>query len=795
MRFMKKFSLIGVMALLCAVACQQEPERIPDNPTYNPETKEVTAEFIMSVSTGRNAPVSRMTATDVQNDSPQTFRGLDKVHLLTYNLDYTGQNGEAYLYKDLFAEDTEEVKNPNKATRDYDLSYVLRKNEISADQSSKVLEISLPLQTNAVLIYGIAPKTKTDDEQGAVNTTGRPLGNTVSSINFQLKQRGNMESFDQFTDLIARIFTGILRSGRIVETAGQGSAVSVDNRCRFWWPIDATSTVWNENNEFYYIPEGQTEPVEITPGNTTYHAGYTYYRVSKTWRDYGIAYANLQADPSNPDLQMSAMELILGEMYQAITTIRTNGKDADSAEYQQELRAGSCQDVFNLSANVYSMLRQVENGNITSPDDYVAAQVAKEIHTRAKEFFFEKDGQMTWIALDDMKTIVDKRLPDRTWAANYNLITDDFFNRGATQPGFPMNMGLPSGAALLSFMKVGGGSNVYDVVYYLKNIPSYGMGGGAVPVANYRYPAELMYWTNSSLRTTNDDVNASKFPSTVDGWDADTWSFAGVTWTPKSRVESTTRGVAVTKEINYGTALLETRIQYGSNTIYDNNSGIPGHEAEQDKAISVQTGSKFIVTGVIIGGVDDEVGWNFLPVGEGGFNKLVYDKFAKGEELDFPANKALSAPVYTMTWDNYTDSDTQNTVYIALEILNNTGKDLWGGLNLIRNQGTFYLVGKLDPAAAVVPNSMKKNGVVNLSRDNFNYPPYDADGKTINAPRVFMQDYVTQATFTFNAHSLRNAYVTMPDLRSSNVSLGLSVDLTWTTGLQFSDVPLGGVSD
>ena len=157
--------------------------------------------------------------------------------------------------------------------------------------------------------------------------------------------------------------------------------------------------------------------------------------------------------------------------------------------------------------------------------------------------------------------------------------------------------------------------------------------------------------------------------------------------------------------------------------------------------------------------------------------------------------KALSSPVYTMTWDNYTDADKQNSVYIALEIVNNSGKDLWGGLNLIRNQGTFYLVGKLDPAAATVPSNMKKNGVVDLSRDNFNYPPYDADGKTIRVPRVFMQDYVTQANITFNAHSLRNAYVTMPDLRSSNVSLGLSVDLTWTTGHQFSDVPLGGIEN
>jgi hypothetical protein len=53
---------------------------------------------------------------------------------------------------------------------------------------------------------------------------------------------------------------------------------------------------------------------------------------------------------------------------------------------------------------------------------------------------------------------------------------------------------------------------------------------------------------------------------------------------------------------------------------------------------------------------------------------------------------------------------------------------------------------------------------------------------------------VTEVVFSFNKHSLRNAYVTMPDLRASNVSLGLSVDLQWTPGLYFEDVPLGGIT-
>jgi hypothetical protein len=56
---------------------------------------------------------------------------------------------------------------------------------------------------------------------------------------------------------------------------------------------------------------------------------------------------------------------------------------------------------------------------------------------------------------------------------------------------------------------------------------------------------------------------------------------------------------------------------------------------------------------------------------------------------------------------------------------------------------------------------------------------------------------MTTANFKLDADasahtsSLQNAYVTIPDLRSSQLSFGLSVDLNWRTGLVFDEV-LGG---
>jgi hypothetical protein len=52
-------------------------------------------------------------------------------------------------------------------------------------------------------------------------------------------------------------------------------------------------------------------------------------------------------------------------------------------------------------------------------------------------------------------------------------------------------------------------------------------------------------------------------------------------------------------------------------------------------------------------------------------------------------------------------------------------------------------------------------------------------------PRVFIQDFMTKVTFRIGHLSLQKAYVTVPDLRSSQMSLGLSVDIQWQNGFEY----------
>ncbi len=343
----------------------------------------------------------------------------------------------------------------------------------------------------------------------------------------------------------------------------------------------------------------------------------------------------------------------------------------------------------------------------------------------------------------------------------------------------------------------------YYVVSYLTEVPAYGVGGGSFPITNYRYPAELMYYTNSDIRTSNEAKQNSDFPSTTGVWWNDTY-WGG--WTGGNSIKSSTQSVGVAKTINYGTALLATKVGYSASIIYDNNHGL--HESEANNSIEVGSlSNQFEITGIMIGGVCDKVGWNFLPK-TNDFTKMIYDDLSYDGEGETPGAVAIprytateadryTKDIYTLTFDNYDsskDPDKQNIVYIALEIKNKTGQDLWGELNVIRRDGTFYLVGALDPTNEAALAKFKTQGVVNLSRNDFNYPPFDANGNTINAPRVFMQDYVTTVKMNFTPESLAHAYVTMPDLRAGQVSLGLSVDVKWESGYDFV-VNLGGATN
>jgi hypothetical protein len=251
---------------------------------------------------------------------------------------------------------------------------------------------------------------------------------------------------------------------------------------------------------------------------------------------------------------------------------------------------------------------------------------------------------------------------------------------------------------------------------------------GKAELDSYVYPAELWYFANSQIKTSNSSKQAM-YDNVND------WATVLAAHTDAVAVNTLTRAVAIEDVIQYGVARLDVIVKLSATTLNDNTPVTP-------QTISC---SSYPVTGVLIGG-QKNVGFNFEP--KGALEYTIYDNVMTGGSISATTTNANANSTLVL------QSETGNTkdVQIAIELQNASGKDFIGaGGQVIPNGSKFYLVAKLTAAAA-----------------------------NVTANTVFKQDYTTTATLTIG--SLASAYHTIPDLRTPQLELGMSVDLTWTAG-------------
>jgi hypothetical protein len=116
------------------------------------------------------------------------------------------------------------------------------------------------------------------------------------------------------------------------------------------------------------------------------------------------------------------------------------------------------------------------------------------------------------------------------------------------------------------------------------------------------------------------------------------------------------------------------------------------------------------------------------------------------------------------------NSTRQSDVQIALQLVNE-GVDFYGTNGLIPHDNTFYLLGTLDLTGKSLTTATRPD-TYNVTNENIT--------------RVFVQDYKTTVNITIKPDALKRAYSAIPDLRSTEVLFGLSVDLTWEPGITFN---------
>lgn len=345
-------------------------------------------------------------------------------------------------------------------------------------------------------------------------------------------------------------------------------------------------------------------------------------------------------------------------------------------------------------------------------------------------------------AINDLKAAVEtQKLADfdeLTKAIKNNCTTTDLTT------GFPRNIDLPDGAAVLTF-----DSETKTFTYKEVNV-GVPTGRDLVDHTKITYPSELAYFVSSAVGTSATSNNKlDDLPK------YDEWLKKNINWSQYGDVVKSNTTLVVLKEpVQYGVACLESKIKCESASLKDNANAILGSNTADNTLTVPKNG--ITVTGILIGGQPQGVEWNFEPASSATFDHTIYDNDISG----IVAQTSDSKPNYTLVLDNKDSSPSakQSKVYVTVELVNNMG-DFYGKEGLIPQGSRFYLVGELDPTGKT----------------------------TTTVDHVFVKDHTTVANFIIK--DLKKAYNHIPDMRTTKINVGLAVDLSWQTGFTF-DVDL-----
>ena len=283
------------------------------------------------------------------------------------------------------------------------------------------------------------------------------------------------------------------------------------------------------------------------------------------------------------------------------------------------------------------------------------------------------------------------------------------------------------------------------------------------------YPASLYYYVNSSIKVSNtsriDDYNK-------EGAASENYSWANILgkYQDGTAVSSATRSVAVFAPIQYAVGRLDVTVNNLNQSKYYDRKG---------EEVTIPAGG-FQLTGVLIGG-QKVVDYKFEQSSSDEYT--IYDKTINTENASstsgvsqYVTASVNAGPTYTLALETAEDQ----TVFVALEFVNSTD-DFQGYDGVVKKGCKFYMIAQLNPSSNV---DGKVSGVTNTGK------------------KVFKQDFKTIANFTFAAGStdgngdgvadnpggFAKAYTTIPDLRTPELELGLSVDLKWQEGITFTVV-------
>ena len=284
---------------------------------------------------------------------------------------------------------------------------------------------------------------------------------------------------------------------------------------------------------------------------------------------------------------------------------------------------------------------------------------------------------------------------------------------------YPQSLGLPDGAAAIRW--TGSQFEVKTTTTQLDNING---------INRYTYPAELMFFVDSPIRTSAKEVAKTVYQENTKTWSA----FLNDNYTGSTAVNTNTKAVAVENPIQYGVGRLDLTLTTMSATLRD----------AKDEVVSNTSMTTLPLTGVIIGG-QHTVGFNMKPQGEQTDidGRFIYETTV--DKTNYTTQGYKTSTLVLQSYDN-------EKVPVILEFENNTEHAFTGKDGTVYPGARFYLIALIDPAD-------KKE----VGKDYTN--------------RVFTQDYIT--TMSMRVTSLAKAYTCMPDLLAPRLEVGVQVVTKW----------------
>ena len=409
-----------------------------------------------------------------------------------------------------------------------------------------------------------------------------------------------------------------------------------------------------------------------------------------------------------------------------LTTIAGSTYTESSNTYKWSEVAGDAQGQGTALKTLYT--------NFTSLTAGSSASVQEAVH----ELYTSLNSLLTGNQTEVNKGIINAIITNIKTGATVG--TDGTVALNADYTGFPANINLPDGAVTVKFE---------NSTFTAQTTATYTTDGTQVAaLSDYVYPANLWYRANTLIKTS-DKVLTDKYTNST-AWDAILANYDG-----DGVVKNSTASIALNDQIQYAVGRLKMTVKAAASTLKDGN--------DEDVAVPE---NGFPVSAVLIGD-QRKVDFQFAPVSKTEKQYTIYDKELTGINATTTGSSANN----TLALETPADEN----VNVLLELTNNTGKRFRGKDGYIPNGAKFYLLGTLTPS----------NGKI--------------DGKaSTDIKQVFKQDYVTTANFTIKQNvkddssnpnqdkGLGAAYNVIPDLRTPALSIGLSVDLTWQSGLTFN---------